>query len=104
MALLRVFELGHDPGTDQRGVTFTGFSPGGEKGLWFSSVKRTDTALVLAESGIDALSYAALHPEDNTGVCSRNGKNRTLRLAESNFGQIHLPRTAKTPSLNTTAK
>lgn len=40
---------------------FTGFARGGEKGLWFSAAKSSDTALVLAESGIDALSYAALH-------------------------------------------
>jgi hypothetical protein len=38
---------------------FTGFAPGGEKGLWVSGVRRTDTALVLAESAIDALSYPA---------------------------------------------
>ena len=36
-------------------------------------MKRSDTALVLAESGIDALSYAALHPEDNTRYASFGG-------------------------------
>ena len=52
---------------------FTGFAPGGEKGLWISGVQRTDTALVLAESGIDALSYAALHPDDNARYASFGG-------------------------------
>ena len=52
---------------------FTGFAPGGEKGLWVSGVQRTDTALVLAESGIDALSFAALHPDDNARYASFGG-------------------------------
>ena len=53
---------------------FTGFAPGGEKGLWISGVQRTDSALVIAESVIDALSYAALHPDDNTRYASIGGK------------------------------
>ena len=52
---------------------FTGFSRGGEKGLWFSAARGMDTALVLAESGIDALSYAALHPDDHARYASTGG-------------------------------
>lgn len=52
---------------------FTGFAPGGEKGLWVSGVKRTDTALVIAESAIDALSYAALHPDEHARYVSFGG-------------------------------
>jgi hypothetical protein len=52
---------------------FTGFAPGGEKGLWMSRVRSTDTALVIAESAIDALSYAALHPDENTRYASFGG-------------------------------
>ena len=52
---------------------FTGFAPGGEKGLWISGVRCTDTALVLAESGIDALSYAALYPDDGARYASFGG-------------------------------
>jgi hypothetical protein len=52
---------------------FTGFAPGGEKGLWISGVQRTDTVLVLAESGIDALSYAALHPDERARYASFGG-------------------------------
>jgi hypothetical protein len=52
---------------------FTGFAPGGEKGLWMSRVRSTDTALVIAESAIDALSYVALHPDENTRYASFGG-------------------------------
>jgi hypothetical protein len=40
---------------------FTGFARGGDKGLWLSAARAGDTAMVIAESGIDAFSYAALH-------------------------------------------
>ena len=36
-------------------------------------VKRTDTSLVLAESAIDALSYAALHPDERARYASFGG-------------------------------
>ncbi len=52
---------------------FTGFAKGGEKGLWFSRTKATDTALVIAESALDALSYAALHPDDKARYFSTGG-------------------------------
>ena len=52
---------------------FTGFARGGEKGLWFSAINSTDTALVIAESGIDALSHAALHPNDTARYASTGG-------------------------------
>ena len=52
---------------------FTGFAKGGEKGLWFSRTKPTDTALVIAESALDALSYAALHPDDKARYFSTGG-------------------------------
>jgi hypothetical protein len=43
---------------------FTGFAPGGVKGLWFSQALPTDRQLVLVESGIDALSHHILHPDE----------------------------------------
>jgi len=52
---------------------FTGFAAGGEKGLWMSRVRSTDTALVIAESAIDALSYAVLHPDENARYASFGG-------------------------------
>lgn len=42
------------------GATFTGFSPGGRKGIFISNTTSGDRRLVLTESGIDALSYAAI--------------------------------------------
>lgn len=43
---------------------FTGFAAGGVKGLWFSQALPSDRQLVLVESGIDALSYHVLHPDE----------------------------------------
>jgi len=53
---------------------YTRFASGGEKGLWFSRTKPDDTSLVLAESAIDALSHAALFPDDRTRYASIGGK------------------------------
>ena len=55
---------------------FTGFAAGAEKGLWFSRTRAEDRCLVLGESAIDALSYAALCPdaEDRTRYASLAGK------------------------------
>ncbi len=39
---------------------FTGFAPGGEKGLWDSAATDNDTALVVVECAIDGLSHFAL--------------------------------------------
>lgn len=60
-------------GYEIKNRAFTGFSRGGDKGLWVSAVRAGDTALVIAESGIDALSYAALHPEEGTRYASTGG-------------------------------
>jgi hypothetical protein len=60
-------------GFEIKNRNFTGFAPGGEKGLWISVVKRTDTTLVIAESAIDALSYAALHPDEHARYASFGG-------------------------------
>jgi hypothetical protein len=52
---------------------FTGFAKGGSKGLWFSCLSRADTCLVIAESALDALSYAALFPDDHARYFSTGG-------------------------------
>jgi hypothetical protein len=52
---------------------FTGFAKGGEKGLWISAGGPADTRLVIAESAIDALSYAALHPDELARYASTGG-------------------------------
>jgi hypothetical protein len=48
-------------GFEIRNDRFRGFSKGGEKGLWYSHAWPEDTTLIVSESGIDVLSYHALH-------------------------------------------
>jgi hypothetical protein len=60
-------------GYEIKNRNFTGFSRGGDKGLFFSAARAGDTVLVIAESGIDALSYAVLHPQENTRYASTAG-------------------------------
>jgi hypothetical protein len=61
-------------GYEVKNAGFTGFSPGGTKGLWSSSVKPNDDKLVVCESAIDALSHAALYPDPNARYASIGGK------------------------------
>ena len=62
---------------------FTGFASGGQKGLWFSHIQPADRRLVVTESAIDALSYAALFPdaEDQTRYASLGGKPSSRQTA-----------------------
>jgi len=53
---------------------FTGFSSGGTKGLWLSHERPDDNRLVFCESAIDALSHAALFPDDGARYASIGGK------------------------------
>jgi len=66
---------------------FTGFAAGSQKGLWFSHTRPEDWRLVLAESAIDALSYATLFPdsEDRTQYASLGGRpsSRQMRLVQA---------------------
>ena len=52
---------------------FTGYAKGGSKGLWFSRTTGADMRLVMTESAIDALSYAALFPDDHARYFSTGG-------------------------------
>jgi hypothetical protein len=61
-------------GYEIKNRNFTGFPKGGEKGLWFSAARKGDRHLVIAESAIDAISYAILHPEEGTRYASIGGK------------------------------
>lgn len=61
-------------GYEIKNRNFTGFPKGGEKGLWFSAVRKGDRHLVIAESAIDAISYAILHPEGAARYASIGGK------------------------------
>lgn len=70
------FHRGGLCGYEIKNQGFTSFAAGGEKGLWFSHADPEDRRLVLAESAIDALSYAVLFPdaEDLTRYASLGGK------------------------------
>jgi len=52
---------------------FTGFASGGTKALWLSNRQESDTALVIAESAIDAISHAILKPESSAFYASSAG-------------------------------
>ena len=60
-------------GYEIKSAGFTGFSPGGDKELWFSATANEDRVLVIAESGIDALSHAALFPRAHARYTSIAG-------------------------------
>jgi hypothetical protein len=61
-------------GYELKNRNFTGFAPGGEKGLWSSHEKEGDARLVFAESAIDALSHAALFRDDDARYKSIGGQ------------------------------
>ena len=73
---------------------FTGFSKGGSKGLWFSHTKATDTALIIAESALDALSYATLHPDDKARYFSTGGSLNPQQPALLSTVMEKMPRPA----------
>jgi hypothetical protein len=61
-------------GYEMKNAGFTGFAPGGVKGLWLSREEPSDKALVICESAIDALSHALLFPNDHARYASIGGK------------------------------
>ena len=61
-------------GYEIKNRAFTGFSNDGKKGLWRSKTETDDNRLVITESAIDALSYAAIHPNDRTRYVSTSGQ------------------------------
>lgn len=79
-------------GYEIKNCGFTGFAAGGEKGLWLSHTRRDDRRLILAESAIDALSYAALFPdvEDRTRYASLAGKPswRQMKLVQATVARL----------------
>jgi hypothetical protein len=60
-------------GFEKKHLGFTGFAAGGEKGLGGSNDFAGDERIVLAESFIDMLSYAALFPDDRARYRSFGG-------------------------------
>ena len=70
-------------GYEIKNCGYSGFAAGGQKGLWFSHAQPDDRRLVLTESAIDALSYAALFAdaEDQTRYASLGGKPSSRQAA-----------------------
>jgi hypothetical protein len=61
-------------GYEIKNAGYTGFSKGGEKGLWLSRSEDDDHRLVICESAIDALSHATLFPSGATRYVSLGGQ------------------------------
>ncbi|MCP4043255.1 MAG: DUF3991 domain-containing protein [Gammaproteobacteria bacterium] len=73
-AIFPHYDKGGLCGYEIKNRNFTGFAKGGDKGLWFSAARKGDLRLIIAESAIDAISYAILHLEDGTRYASIGGK------------------------------
>lgn len=61
-------------GYELKNRNFTGFAKGGEKGLWLSRTLPADNSIVFAESALDALSHAALFPDEKARYASISGE------------------------------
>jgi hypothetical protein len=79
-------------GYEIKNCGFTGFAAGGQKGLWISHTQPADRRLILTESAVDALSYAALFPdaEDQTRYASLGGKpsSRQSALVQATIAKL----------------
>jgi hypothetical protein len=74
---------------------FTGFAPGGSKGLWTSQEKPDDKVLIFCESAIDALSYAVLFPDERTRYASIGGQISPQQSELMRAAAAGMPPTAK---------
>lgn len=77
-------------GYEVKNKGFTGFAPGGEKGLWVSNLFPEDERLVITEASIDALSFHILEGTENTRYVSTAGEwnpntSSLLQRAASTF-------------------
>ncbi|MGF1572426.1 MAG: toprim domain-containing protein [Sumerlaeia bacterium] len=71
-------------GYEIKNKAFTGFAAGGKKGLWSSVPQKGDTDIVIVESAIDALSYAALFQRSAIYVSTAGAWNpKTPSLLEA---------------------
>jgi hypothetical protein len=61
-------------GYELKNRNFTGFSAGGVKGLWASRPGTDDNRLIIAETAIDALSYAAIKGQPYSRYVSTAGE------------------------------
>ena len=71
---------------------FTGFSPGGEKGLWCSRPRSTDNVMVVCESTVDALSVATIFQTKNKRFFSTAGTCSPSQVASLVSAAGQMPR------------
>lgn len=70
---------------------FTGFASGGVKGLWSTAPNADETRLAVAESAIDAMSYAALQGIEGTRLVSIAGQMNSTQPALVRLAMDALP-------------
>lgn len=70
---------------------FTGFASGGIKGLWRTTISVEDNRLVVAESAIDAISYAAVRGIEGMRLVSIAGQMNATQLALLRLAMEALP-------------
>jgi len=80
-AIFPHFDAAGLAGFERKNAGFTGFSTGGTKALWESHDLPDDAELVIAESAIDALSYATLFPSPRCRYRSVGGNPSEAQLA-----------------------
>jgi len=68
-------------GYEIKNTGFTGFSPGGRKGIWLSNTRPSDERLVICESAVDALSHATLAYDQYARYASIAGKTTAAQHA-----------------------
>ena len=68
-------------GYELKNYAFTGFSPGGTKGLWCSRASSQDKRLVFCESAIDAISFHILAGDETTRYISVSGALNKIQPA-----------------------
>jgi hypothetical protein len=78
-------------GYELKNSNFTGFASGGTKALWVSNTETDDRQMVFCESAIDALSHAALFPEDRTRYASIGGKPSPLQSELARAAVARMP-------------
>lgn len=61
-------------GFEKRNRNFKGFPKGGTKSLWLSNRLKSDSTMIIVESGIDALSHYALFKTQKTRYLSIGGE------------------------------
>lgn len=73
VAAFRHFDAEGLCGLEFKGPDVTRFIAGGRKGLWFSNRFAGDDALLIFESALEALSHAALFPDERIRYVSTGG-------------------------------